>query len=81
MIEKARPEYEHIEKFIQQFELLLLSIEISSDNGVVTSVQNLYFPNHPVFEYLASDTRDRVMHEVGRGNRRDKLITLQDHYE
>ena len=44
-------------------------------------MQNLYFPNHPVFDYLAGDTRDRVMFEVGRGNRRDKLITLQEHYD
>ena len=77
MCEKAKGEYEHIEKFVQIFELLLLSIEISADNGVETNVQNLYFPKHPVFDYLASDTRDRVMHEVGRGNRRDKLVTLQ----
>lgn len=81
LIDKAKEEYPHIRVFIELFEELLLSIEISSFNGQVTSVQNLYFPRHPVFEYLADETRDRVMFEVGRGNRRDKLITLQDHYE
>lgn len=80
LVAKAEGEYPHIEDFLRLFDELLLSIEISSNNGVVTTIQNLYFPNHPVFDYLAADTRNRVMFEVGRDNRRDKLITLQDHY-
>ena len=61
LIAKALPEYPHIESFLKNFEELLLSIEISSFNGSVRSVQNLYFPKHPIFDYLAADTRDRVM--------------------
>ena len=80
LVTKAVNEYPHIEDFLRLFDELLLSIEIQSDNGVTTSIQSLYFPNHPVFDYLAGDTRNRVMFEVGRDNRRDKLITLQDHY-
>jgi hypothetical protein len=63
------------------FEELVLSIEISSNNGEVNSFQNLYFPNHPVFSYLAADTRDTIMFEVGRDTRRDKLTTLFSHYD
>lgn len=58
----------------------MLSIEISSDNGNEVGVQNIYFPRHPVFSYLAADTRDTIMFQVGRETRRDKLITLQEHY-
>lgn len=80
LVSKAEGEYPHIEKFLRLFDELLLSIEISSHNGATLSIQNLYFPNHPVFDYLAGDTRNRVMFEVGRDNRRDKLISLQEHY-
>lgn len=72
--------YTHINQFIALFEELLLSIEISSDNGEVVSFQNVYFPKHPVFSYLAADTRDTIMFDVGRDTRRDKLITLQGYY-
>lgn len=42
--------------------------------------QNLYFPNHPVFSYLADDTKDSIMFQVSRETRRDKLTTLFDFY-
>lgn len=72
--------YPHIETFTGMFEQLILSIEISSDNGEVVGFQNLYFPNHPVFSYLAADTKDTIMFQVSRETRRDKLTTLFDYY-
>jgi hypothetical protein len=67
--------------FTGQFEELILSIEISSFNGEAIGFQNLYFPNHPVFSYLAGDTKDTIMFQVSRETSRDKLTTLFDHYE
>ena len=61
-------------------EELVLSIEISSYNGEDRYFQNLYFPNHPVFSYLAPDSKDDIMFKVGRENRRDKLTTLFSYY-
>ena len=74
--------YPYIKEFIDLVEVLVLSIEISSDdgNGKLKN-QNLYFPNHPVFSYLAPDTKDDIMFRVGRENRRDKLTTLFGYYD
>lgn len=44
-------------------------------------MQNVYFPKHPVFSYLASDTCNAIMMEVNRSNRRDKLISLFGFYD
>ena len=68
--------YDHITKFITLFEGLIRSIEISSDNGKEVSLQYVYFPNHPIFNQLSSDTRDDIMFRVKRGTQRDKLISL-----
>lgn len=72
--------YPHIVEFTSLFEELILSIEISSHNGETEGFQNLYFPNHPVFSYLADDTKDSIMFQVSRETRRDKLTTLFDFY-
>lgn len=72
--------YPHIVEFTGLFEELVLSIEIASDNGETVGFQNLYFPNHPVFSYLAADTKDTIMFQVSRETRRDKLTTLFDFY-
>lgn len=72
--------YPHIVEFTSLFEELILSIEISSHNGETVGFQNLYFPNHPVFSYLADDTKDSIMFQVSRETRRDKLTTLFDFY-
>jgi hypothetical protein len=68
--------YHHIEDFLSSFDSLILSIEISSHNGMEKGLQYLYFPKHPVFAYLASDTRDSIMMRVKRETQRDKQITL-----
>ena len=38
--------------------------------------QYIYFPNQPVFEYLAGDTRNDIMIRVQRETQRDKQISL-----
>ena len=58
------------------FDTLIRSIEISSYNGKETSLQYVYFPNHPIFSKLSSDTRDDIMFRVKRDTQRDKLTTL-----
>ena len=68
--------YDHIAKFITLFEGLIRSIEICSNNGKEVSLQYVYFPNHPIFNKLSSDTRDDIMFRVKRGTQRDKLISL-----
>ena len=68
--------YDHITKFITLFEGLIRSIEICSNNGKEISLQYVYFPNHPIFNKLSSDTRDDIMFRVKRGTQRDKLISL-----
>lgn len=49
---------------------------MSSFNGKENSLQNIYFPNHPIFNYLAGDTRDSIMMRVLRETQRDKQISL-----
>jgi hypothetical protein len=39
-------------------------------------LQYIYFPNHPVFNYLAQDTRNDIMMRVKRETQRDKQISL-----
>jgi hypothetical protein len=68
--------YESIEAFLGQFDGLILSIEVSSFNGKEVGLQYLYFPKHPVFNYLAQDTRDDIMMRVKRETQRDKQISL-----
>lgn len=76
LIRVAKLEYEHINDFILEFEELLLSIDVSTFNGVNNTNQNLYFPKHPVFDFLSGETKDYIMMEVSRDTRRDKLIEL-----
>lgn len=73
--------YHHIGDFISLFEGLILSIEISCFNGKEKGFQFIYFPKHPIFNYLASDTRDSIMMNVKRETQRDKLITLLKHQD
>ena len=73
---KEDEEYVHIEELLKGFDSLILSIEISSHNGKETACQLLYFPKHPVFNYLNGDTRDSIMMRVTRGTQRDKQISL-----
>ena len=68
--------YEHINKFLTSFETLILSIEISTNNGQEVGLQYVYFPNHPIFNQLSDDTRNDIMFRVKRETQRDKLITL-----
>lgn len=63
------------------FEGLIIQIEVSSYNGREETFQNLYFPNHPVFSYLAEDTKDSIMLQVSRDTQRDKLTSLFGFYE
>lgn len=49
---------------------------MSSFNGKEVGLQYIYFPNHPVFNYLAQDTRDDIMMRVKRETQRDKQISL-----
>ena len=68
--------YDHITKFMTLFDSLIRSIEVSSFNGKDTGLQYVYFPNHPIFNKLSSDTRDDIMFRVTRGTQRDKLTSL-----
>lgn len=68
--------YDHIAKFMTLFETLIRSIEVSSNNGQEVGLQYVYFPNHPIFNKLSSDTRDDIMFRVTRGTQRDKLTSL-----
>lgn len=45
------------------FSELILQIEINVENGngPAPKLQYIFFPNHPVFDYLAGTTRDRIM--------------------
>jgi hypothetical protein len=61
---------------LNEFNGLILSIEISSHNGKEKGFQYIYFPKHPVFSYLAADTKDSIMMGVKRETQRDKQITL-----
>lgn len=61
---------------MEGFNRLILSIEVSSFNGKEVGLQYIYFPNHPVFNYLAQDTRDDIMMRVKRETQRDKQISL-----
>ncbi len=76
LIRVAQPEYPFIESFLNEFEMLILSIEVHSHNGEKENFQFIYFPNHPVFEYLAADSKDSIMMRVERETQRDKLISL-----
>lgn len=60
---------------------MIIQIEVSSYNGRETTFQNLYFPHHPVFKYLAEDSKDSIMLEVSRDTQRDKLISLFSYYQ
>ncbi len=40
------------------------------------SKQKVYFPLHPVFEYLSDSTRDKIMTEVKRETQREKLVGI-----
>lgn len=57
-------------------EYQLLKIAVSTYNGQKNTIQNIYFPKNPVFNYLSSGTKDNIMLNVERGTRRDKLISL-----
>ena len=49
---------------------------MSCNNGRSVDFQFIYFPSHPIFDYLADETRNSIMMEVDRGTQRDKLISL-----
>ena len=36
----------------------------------------MYFPKYPVFDSLAGNLRDYIMHEVNRSSHRDKIVTM-----
>lgn len=76
LIVVASEYYRHFDKFLENFESLLIQIEVSSDNGNQKNLQNLYFPKHPVFKYLSPETKDEIMMNVVRNTRRDKLVSL-----
>ena len=76
LIEIASEEYPHFDKFVTEFEQLILSIEVSSNNGNEINNQFVYFPKHPVFQYLAKNTREDIMMRVQRDTQRDKQISL-----
>ena len=59
-----------------KMEKLLLKIAVSSFNGQKNTIQNIYFPENPLFKYLSKETRDKIMMDVTRDTRRDKLISL-----
>ena len=61
--------FEHLGDLVKQ-------IEINCENGETDKLQFIYFPNHPVFAYLAGDTRDKIMMKVARATSRDKLTSL-----
>ena len=67
--------------FLSQFDELILSIEISCNNGNEKGFQFIYFPHHPIFKQLADDTCDSIMMRVKRETQRDKLITLLSYQE
>jgi hypothetical protein len=69
-------EYPHFDKFVTEFDSLIISIEVSSNNGNEINNQFIYFPRHPVFHYLAKNTREDIMMKVERGTQRDKQISL-----
>lgn len=75
--------YRHIETWILKFKSLLLQIEVAtySTKDSSCSYQNVYFPRYPVFNFLAEKTRDRIMFEVKRTTKRDKLISLLEYRE
>ena len=73
---KEEEKYPHIKALLDKFSSLILSIEVSSYNGKETANQLLYFPKHPVFNYLNGDTKDSIMMRVTRGTQRDKQISL-----
>jgi hypothetical protein len=77
----GKKQYKYFDIFMEEFEGLIRQIEVASFNGREESFQNLYFPNHPVFTYLAEDTKDSIMLEVSRDTQRDKLISLFSYYE
>lgn len=57
----------------QHLETLLLSIEVTDDNG---KIQTVFFPNYPVFSSITSNLRDHIMENVNRESHRDKIVTL-----
>lgn len=60
---------------------LIIQIEVNSNNGREFSLQNIYFPKHPAFNYLSGTTKDTIMMEVKRETQRDKLISLISFYD
>lgn len=66
---------------MDSFEDLILSIEVSAENGKTQSFQFIYFPKHPVFAELSNETRDDIMMIVKRDTQRDKQITLLETYK
>jgi hypothetical protein len=76
VVEIGELEFPIIREFMSTFNQLILEIEIRCENGTAEKLQHIYFAYHPVFEYLASTTKDRIMAEVKRGTPRDKLISL-----
>lgn len=62
-------------------ETLLLKIAVSTFNGQKNTIQNVYFPQHAIFKYLSDETRDKIMMDVQRDTRRDKLISLTNSRE
>lgn len=57
----GKKQYKYFDIFMEEFEGLIIQIEVSSFNGRETTSQNLYFPHHPVFRYLAEDSKDSIM--------------------
>ena len=72
----AKREFKHFNIFLSYFEKLILSIEVASHNGNKDGTQYIYFPKHPLFNFLAADTRDNIILNVEWGTPRDKLISL-----
>lgn len=58
---------------LAEMRTLLLNIEIKNSEG---NLQIVYFPKHPLFDYLSSESRDKIMYEVDRSTQRDKIIGL-----
>ncbi len=58
---------------LAEMRTLLLNIEIKNSEG---NLQIVYFPKHPLFDYLSAESRDKIMYEVERTTQRDKIIGL-----
>ncbi|CAD8193240.1 unnamed protein product [Paramecium pentaurelia] len=55
----------------------LRKIEIFYEN----EYQMVFFPAHPVFQFLSDETRDKIMFKIPRDTQRKKLISLLEEME